>query len=254
MKIEKIKKLNSGKYKIEFENKDKITTYDDVILKNNLLYKKELDNTELNQLYIDNKYYDVYNRTVNYITKRLRSEKEIYLFLEKFELDWTDNEKIIKELKKINLINDSKFTEAYVSDRLNLSSDGPDKIRKSLINYGIDDNLIENELGRIDSELINEKINKIVKKKMVHNHKYSLYVMKQKLMLELVNLGYNRSDINPILEAYQDTNNNIEKEYQKIYSKLSTKYSNQELYYRVKQKLYQKGYSSYEVDEVMKKE
>ena len=31
MKIEKIKKLNSGKYKIELEGKEKIITYDDVI-------------------------------------------------------------------------------------------------------------------------------------------------------------------------------------------------------------------------------
>ena len=51
MKIEKIKKLKSGKYKLELDNDQSIITYDDVILKNNLLYNKEIDNDKLNELY-----------------------------------------------------------------------------------------------------------------------------------------------------------------------------------------------------------
>jgi len=62
MKIENIKKLNSGKYKIELDDKNKIITYDDVILKHNLLYHKEVDTDKLNELNIDTKYYDVYNK------------------------------------------------------------------------------------------------------------------------------------------------------------------------------------------------
>ena len=37
----KIKKLKN-KYKIEFDNREPIITYDDIILKYNILYKKEL--------------------------------------------------------------------------------------------------------------------------------------------------------------------------------------------------------------------
>ena len=40
MEIKKITKLKSGKYKIEFMNKTTITTYDKIILENNLLFKK----------------------------------------------------------------------------------------------------------------------------------------------------------------------------------------------------------------------
>ena len=52
MKIEKIKKLSNGKYKIELDNKEKITTYDEVILEENILYKKEIDNELINKINI----------------------------------------------------------------------------------------------------------------------------------------------------------------------------------------------------------
>ena len=65
MKIEKIKKLKSGKYKLEIDN-DKIITYDDVILNNNLLFNKEVDEELFNQLNIETRYYDVYNRVIKY--------------------------------------------------------------------------------------------------------------------------------------------------------------------------------------------
>ena len=42
MKIEKIKK-SGRKYKIVLENKDTITTYDDVIINNGLLYNKNIN-------------------------------------------------------------------------------------------------------------------------------------------------------------------------------------------------------------------
>ena len=40
MKVNSIKKLSSSKYKIELDNGEKINLYDDVIIKNNLLYKQ----------------------------------------------------------------------------------------------------------------------------------------------------------------------------------------------------------------------
>ena len=43
LKISKIRKTSSGKYNLVFENNEKITTYDDVILKN-----KDRKSTRLN--------------------------------------------------------------------------------------------------------------------------------------------------------------------------------------------------------------
>ena len=37
MRIKKITKLKSGKYKMEFDNNTKIITYDTILIKNNIL-------------------------------------------------------------------------------------------------------------------------------------------------------------------------------------------------------------------------
>ena len=72
-------------------------------------------------------------RLIKYIEKKLRSRKEIELFLDKNEVGVNDKKKIIAKLESINLINDKLFANAYFQDRINLSSDGPYKIINELL-------------------------------------------------------------------------------------------------------------------------
>ena len=58
MKIKKVRKQGT-KYKIILENNDVITTYDEVIIKNNILYKKEINLDLLNRILEENKYYEI---------------------------------------------------------------------------------------------------------------------------------------------------------------------------------------------------
>ena len=76
MKIIKYEKKGNNTYKIYLENNQTINVYEDVILKNNLLYKKELDQTLLEKISNDNLYEDIYNKCVKYISIRLRSIQE----------------------------------------------------------------------------------------------------------------------------------------------------------------------------------
>ena len=97
MEIKNIKKLKSGKYKIQLDD-TKITTYDDVIINNNLLYKKNIDNKLLENINIETSYYDIYNKVIKYISIKLRSKKEILEYLNKNKVEETDINKIIKDL------------------------------------------------------------------------------------------------------------------------------------------------------------
>ena len=53
MKINKFKKVGTNKYKIYFDN-DILTVYEDIILKYNLLYKKDIDDDLLHEINKDN--------------------------------------------------------------------------------------------------------------------------------------------------------------------------------------------------------
>lgn len=238
MKITKIKKENQ-KYKLYLDNNDKITTYDDVIIENHLLFNKEIDTDLLNQINLDNLYYDAYYKTINYITRKLRSLKEINIYLDKYNVNDENKNKIINHLTKIGLINDNNFASAYINDRLYLSNDGPNKIKKTLLEHNINEDKIDELLNSKQNEF-DEKLEKLVIKKIKSNTKYGGYYLKQKITNELINLGYNYENINMF---YDDSlvSYNYEEEYNKLYKKLSKKYSEEVLDKMIKQKLYQKG-------------
>ena len=239
MKIEKIKKTGS-KYTLTLDNGQKIITYDNVILKNNLLFSKKIDEKDLNKILEDTNYYQMYNKVVNLISQRLRSEKEIREYLTKNSVLKKEQNKIIQELKKIDLINDYKYAKAYTNDKINLSLDGPYKIQKHLEKNKIDQDIIIKVINEINQTTIDEHLKKIISKKTNTTIKKSEYAFKQKLTQYLINQGYSSSDIKKHLENIHIKPSGDEME--KIYNKLQKKYDGEKLIYNLKNKLYAKGY------------
>lgn len=253
MKINKIIKTKDNKYKILIDS-EIIVTYDNVILDNDLLYKKELDSKLYDKIIQDTKFYEVYNKTVKYIMKKLRSEKEIRLYLLKYELSYDEIEKIIIKLKDINLINDVNYTKSYINDQIYLSKNGLNKIKQNLLNQDIPIELIENELSKIDNSLIDERLEKIILKRIKSNKKYSEFELKNRILKEVVSLGYSKEKAIYIIENNIVADNSIiEKEYSRVYNKLSNKYSGSELEIKIKQKLYSKGFSMDDINNMIEK-
>lgn len=253
MKIEEIKKQKNGKYKITFESGELLNTYDDVILNNGLLFHKDVDSLLFNKLNEETKYYDVYNKTIKYIEKKLRSKKEVEVFLDKNQIEINDKKKIIDKLESINLINDKLFANAYFQDRINLSSDGPYKIINELKKNNISDDIILSVEEKIDNAGIYEKLSKLVLKKIRSNRNKSNYMLKQKIIIDMINLGYEKSMIIDIINENIDNNNSvIQNEYKKLFNKLSKKYDDEELNRMIKNKLIQKGFSLEEINKIEK--
>ena len=148
--------MSDDKYKIYLDN-DILIIYEDTIIKNNLLYKKEIDDNLYNKLLEDNKFYDIYNKTVKFILKHRRSEKEVYEYLLKKDLTDDNIKSIISKLKDINLINDLEYCKAYINDKVYLGSNGINKIRIDLLNQNIPINVIEEQLSNIDISILNSK-------------------------------------------------------------------------------------------------
>lgn len=243
--------MKDNKYKIIIDG-ESIVTYDNVILEQDLLYKKSIDNNLYRKILIDTSYYDIYNKTVKYILKRRRSEKEIRKYLNKFDINDKDIESIIVKLKDIRLINDREYCKAYINDKLYLSKEGINKIKEDLIGEDISIEIIEEELSNIDKDLFNERLEKLIVKKINSNKKYSNSYLKQKILGEMINLGYDKEIILTILESNLNSDNNIlEHEFNKVYDKLKVKYSGYELENKIKQKLIQKGFSVGEINRLL---
>ena len=252
MKIKKIKKLSNGKYNLLMDDNSKIIAYDEVIINNNLLYNNEIDSDLLNKINNENSFYKIYNKVIKLISVRLRSEHEITDYLNNNNINENEQKKIIDLLKLNNLINDNLFVKSYIYDKINLSNYGPNKIKRDLLNYNIDDSIINSEIENIDKNLIINKIDKLVNKKINSNNKYSNYILKQKLIIYLIDLGFDKDDIVLVLNNYDFYDDDlIYKNYDKLYKKLSQKYTDKILYQKIKEKLYRMGFSLSQIDKVI---
>ena len=201
MKIIKYTRLSSGKYKVLFDNKKDLTLYEDVIVKYNLLYKKEINDKEYDELVNLNNYQDIYNKVINYIKIRLRSKKEIINYLKKMDISNDLIENIIDKLIIDKYIDDERFSIAYIKDKYNFSSNGPYKIINKLVNLGIDRELAYTyTFNIIDNE--EEKINKLINKYIKLDKKHDWYYVKNKIYNNLVNLGYSKDVVINILNNY----------------------------------------------------
>ena len=243
MKIEKIEKLKNGKYKLELSDGSKIVTYDEIIIKNMLFNGKELNNKLLSEISMRNSYYEIYYKIVKMISSKWRSEKEIIDFLNKNEIEEKLQDEVLDKLRKENLINDFRYALSYANDAVSLKKNGPLKIIDDLKKLRIKDSIIDEVMSKIDYELVNENLINIIVKKNKLNKTNSLYQLKMKLKGELTRLGYAEEDINRNLEKLLKENDGVyEKEYKRLYDKYSKKYSGNELKYKIKQALYQKGF------------
>ena len=242
MKILKYKYLNGNKYKISLENNE-IILYEDVIVKYGILLKNELTSSEIDKFLYENTYYDLYYDALNFIKIRLRSKKEVYEYLRKKMFDDKMIFKVMNKIETEGYLNDTVFARSYIHDAMAFKSDGPYKIKNELEKLEVDSSVIDHELKVFSKEIMEEKIKKYVDKQVKLNKNKPFYVLKEKIINYLINLGYERMMIIAYLDTISFDDDDIRKqEYDKLYKKLSLKYEGKELEYKIKQKMYAKGF------------
>ncbi len=253
MKIIKYKKKSKDKYEVLLEDGKKITLYEDVIVSNNLLFNKNISNDLLNKIIKENNDLDAYFISLNYICIKMRSTYEIKTYLNKKKYNSLVINKTINMLTKNGYLNDVNFTKAFISDQINLTNNGPLKIRKELLAHKIDEKVIDKELSKVDNNLIKEKLIKLMNKQLKIK-KGSSNMLKAKLTNYFINLGYEKDMIaNELSKVQIKTDDNVlKKECEKLYNKYKNKYDNGKLIYFICQKLYSKGYTSDDINKVIK--
>ena len=144
MKIESYKKLKNGKYEVKFENDTKILLYEDAILDAELLRKKEISENELNRIVALNERYEVYNKSIKFLSVKMRCEKEIK---SKTTLKYTDekNAKLVYDSLEVD-------NEGFVQSVLD----------EDVINFKIESDKLGSFLATADdliaSEILAEEI------------------------------------------------------------------------------------------------
>ena len=253
MEITKISKKNKNTYEVTLKDLTKLSLFDDTIIHFNLLNNKKVTKDEVKDISEYNERLTAYYKGVNLINFKLRTKKEITDKLKK--LNYSDDSILnaIKRLEKEGYINDEGYLKSYITDQVNLTLKGPNKIMMELIKLGFSKDKIILLLDNYDSELWFEKINKIVEKKNKSNHNLSNNMFKEKLKKDLYNMGYYKELVYTILNSMEfDSDIDIlKKEYEKEYKKLARKYEGSTLSNKLKYNLYKKGFSLENIESII---
>lgn len=249
MKIGKYTKLKSNKYSVVIDDIT-VKLYDDVIVKYELLRLKEIDDKLFKEITEYNDRLEAYYKSLKYITKKLRTEKEIYKYLDK---DYSKEIilETIDKLKRMGYLNKELYLKSYLSDQVHMSLNGPNKIKKDLVSLGYEEDEIKESIESIDNDIWLDKVQRIINKKIKSNRNLGSNKLKEKLVYDLSNMGYYKWMIEDIIHSteFSSDSNILEKEYNKLYARLSRKFDGSSIDYQIRMKLLQKGFYSSEIDE-----
>ena len=223
--------MKTNKYKVKIDDLE-VKLYDDVIIKFQLLRKKEITDEEFQEITEYNDNLDAYYKGLRYISSKMRTEKEVFYYLNKTYSRSICNE-VIDKLKDSGYLNKELYLKAYVSDQVNLGNNGPEKIKKDLVKLGYAHEEVETQVNNINDDIWLEKLEKLIGKKIKINHSYGSFKLKEKILFDLMNLGYYKWMIEEVLNQFEfeDDIDLVKKEYRKIYTKLSKKFEGSELNY-----------------------
>ena len=180
------------KMEISKRNKERINIYIDeeyafsisaeLVYKENLKVKDKVDVQLLRKLSDEDNYIKCKNTALKIIERTYKSEKEL---AESHIIKRT-----INFMKEYNLLNDNSYATMYVKDKSKIA--GKRKIKYTLLQKGIDENIIENELEKLDNnELKNAAYEMALKKyKVISKREADEYKLMQKLYRFLMGKGY----------------------------------------------------------------
>ena len=247
MKIESYKKINNTNYELSLDNGESISLHEDLILKHQLLLKKELTKSELDFLLKENDFYLALDMARKLIGRKDQSVFEVETYLKRKEIVSENISLVIDKLLKEGVLNEKRYVSSFVHDKILLSNDGPYKIRQLLKDKKIPDYLVEEELSEHDDSMWKERIVKLQNKYLKQKSNKSLFVAKNDLYQYLSNLGYDRKLILDTLDmsSYDEDAARV-KEAEKQRLKLARKYSGEELEKKIQQKLYEKGFKRFD--------
>lgn len=248
-----IKLIKKNKYNSEVLYKDELYKLEnEIIIKYQISVGKIFTSKEFEIMINDNNFY-YYDRLGKNKLKRLLTIYELKNYLKEQGASPSVIKQLIDKYIKYNYLNDEYYTKHYVDFKKN--KEGPKLIFSKLVEKGIDKEIINNELAKVDEEAsitnyVNNKIGKFKNK----TKKQISEQLKRDLTVKGFNYQISNNVVNNILNELKiDTSYLLEKEFDKILRRYSKKLENNELKYLIKQKLYQKGFNINDIDIIINK-
>ena len=246
-----VQKKNTSRYNIYMDKGNgeeyAFAVYEETLLKFHLSKGKELDELDIEEIILADQVNKAYQASINYLSYRMRSKKEISQYLREKEIEPFVVTEILTKLENQGYINDKEFALAYVRTQVNTTLKGPEVVVQELYEKGIDQVIIDEALLDYPFEIELEHAMKLIEKAESKYKKDSFQIRKQKIEMALKRKGYRFSTIQ---QAWNEMSveNDIDEEMESLKvqaDKLKRKYSaysGYEYMMKIKSALYRKGF------------
>ena len=209
MKIEKIAKKNKNNVVIKFDNQSELIINYEIFLKGGLRKGNEISSDRFSFLVEENEKHKIKTEAINFLARRIHSEKELgnKLLRKKYKTKVIND--IIDELKEKELIDDYKYGLIFTEEKMRTKLWGEKRIRGELLKRGISYELVSQVIKEKfpEGNKINDAVT-LAEKKMKTLSKYDLERRKlaERIYSYLASRGYDYQTSREAVEKVLDEN------------------------------------------------
>ncbi len=168
-----------------------------------LKVEQELSEKEIAEIVKKGEFQKTSDKLVRFATLRPRSEKEVNDWLRKKKVHESLHEDLLEKLTNLELLDDEKFANWWVEQRLSFKPRGERVLMAELRQKGIDKGVAESVINKAD--INEEKIAKLVLEKKAYKwDKYEGFEKRKKLSDFLARKGFGWATINKVVKELVD--------------------------------------------------
>lgn len=133
-----------------------------------------------------------------------RSEKssgDALRLMQNWGVDPSARQGVLQRLIDDKFIDDRRYAEAFVRDKMRFSGWGVFKLRAALRNKGISTDIVEDVLRMLDSNNMTDRLRERLERKMRTTKYTTRYDLKTKLMRYGASLGYDFESVSDVVDT-----------------------------------------------------
>ena len=206
-KITKIEyqKKNKERFNIYIDDEYGFSVDISILIKYSLKKGMELDDALVDDILSSEEKISVYNYGISVLSRYAKSECELRLKMKNkgFEPQLIDN--AISTLKERKYLDDERYCEMFINDKINISKHGVRKIKEALYYKVIDKEIIEEKIKNISAESEEERAFILWEKKLLNIKENDNRKKMAKLSNYLIGKGFEYETVNKTVRKLLNT-------------------------------------------------
>ena len=203
MRIIKIAKKDARNVIIHFDNDEVLFLSIDIFYKSGLNKNDKISDDRFSSLIKENRLFHIKQRAFRYLGRRQHSTSELRIKLKQKGYETEFINEVLDDLRQKDYLDDTKFAEMFVEEKIKLKLWGEQKLRSELIKRGIKSEIISDVIRNKVSDqdkLSYAMILASKKYETLRNRNVDKDVIKRKLITFLNSCGYNYDVIKEVCD------------------------------------------------------